>query len=97
MGDDPGRLVYIHDMTVQTWPGEDPNDPRYGRTFIYGSYWEAGLRIGDVTDVPHPTDSPEAYTVHATLCKAGQGNPLMCRWRAGVCFGKWLVDGFPRP
>ena len=54
-----GGWIYIHDMTVQTWPGEDPNDPRYGRTFIYGSYWEAGLRIGDVTDVPHPTDSPK--------------------------------------
>ena len=55
-------------MTVQLWPGEDPNDPRYGHTFIYGSYWEAGLRIGDVTDVPHPVNSPEEYTLHATLC-----------------------------
>ena len=40
-------------MTVQRWPGEDTEDPRYGRTFVYGSYWEAGLRIGDVADVPH--------------------------------------------
>ena len=41
-----GGWIYIHDMTVQTWPGEDQDDPRYGRTFVYGSYWEAGLRIG---------------------------------------------------
>ena len=80
-------------MTVQTWPGEDANDPRFGRTFIYGSYWEAGLRIADVTDVPHPVNSPGAYTLHATTCKAGQGNPLMCRWRARR---GWIVDGFPR-
>ena len=55
-----GGWIYIHDMTVQKWPGEDVEDPRYGRTFVYGSYWEAGLRIGDVTDVPHPVNSPEA-------------------------------------
>ena len=30
-----GGWIYIHDMTVQLWPGEDPNDPRYGHTFIY--------------------------------------------------------------
>ena len=35
-----GGWIYIHDMTVQTWPGEDPNDPRFGRTFVYGSYWK---------------------------------------------------------
>jgi len=84
-----GGWIYIHDMTVQTWPGEDPTDPRFGRTFVYGSYWEAGLRIGDVTDVPHPVNSPEAYTVHATLCKTGQGNPLLCRWRAPEV-GQWM-------
>ena len=38
-----GGWIYIHDMTVQKWPGEDTEDPRYGRTFVYGSYWEAGL------------------------------------------------------
>ncbi len=69
-----GGWIYIHDMTVQLWPGEDQTDPRYGRTFIYGSYWEAGLRIADVTDVPHPVNSPEEYAVHATLCKTGVGN-----------------------
>ena len=26
-----GGWIYIHDMTVQLWPGEDPNDPRYGQ------------------------------------------------------------------
>ena len=29
-----GGWIYIHDMTVQTWPGEDQNDPRYGRTYV---------------------------------------------------------------
>ena len=84
-----GGWIYIHDMTVQLWPGEDPNDPRYGHTFIYGSYWEAGLRIGDVTDVPHPVNSPEEYTLHATLCQTGQGNPIQCRWRAEEV-GLWM-------
>ena len=95
-----GGWIYIHDMTVQTWPGEDPNDPRFGRTFVYGSYWEAGLRIGDVTDVPHPVNSPEAYTVHATTCRTGFGNPLMCRWRAPEV-GLWMdfldLDGDGQP
>jgi hypothetical protein len=84
-----GGWIYIHDMTVQTWPGEDPNDPRFGRTFVYGSYWEAGLRIGDVTDVPHPTNSPEAYLTHAVACRTGFGNPIMCRWRAPEV-GLWM-------
>ena len=84
-----GGWIYIHDMTVQTWPGEDSNDPRYGRTFVYGSYWEAGLRIGDVTDVPHPVESEEAYLTHAVACRTGFGNPLMCRWRAPEV-GLWM-------
>ena len=32
-----GGWIYIHDMTVQTWPGEDQSDPRYGRTYVYGA------------------------------------------------------------
>ena len=72
-----GGWIYIHDMTVQTWPGEDTNDPRFGRTFVYGSYWEAGLRIGDVTDAPHPVNSPESYTLHATTCRTGFGLSLI--------------------
>lgn len=95
-----GGWIYIHDMTVQTWPGEDPDDPRYKKTFIYGSYWEAGLRIADVSDVPHPVNSPEAYLLHATICKSGQGNPLMCRWRAPEV-GLWMdfldMDGDGQP
>jgi hypothetical protein len=76
-------------MTVQTWPGNDPDDPRYERTYIYGAYWEAGLRIGDVSDVPHPTNSPQLYLPMATSCKAGQGTPLTCRWRAPEV-GQWM-------
>ena len=95
-----GGWIYIHDITVQLWPGEDPNDPRYQRTFIYGSYWEAGLRIADVTDVPHPVNSPEEYTIHATLCKTGGGNPIQCRWRAEEV-GLWMdfldLDGDGQP
>ena len=84
-----GGWIYIHDMTVQIWPGEDQNDPRYQRTFIYGSYWEAGLRIADVSDVPHPVNSPLQYTTMATLCKSGGGNPVTCRWRAPEV-GAWM-------
>ncbi|CAI8218688.1 MAG: Uncharacterised protein [Methanobacteriota archaeon] len=84
-----GGWIYIHDMTVQLWPGDDPEDPRYGRTYIYGAYWEAGLRIADVSDVPHPQNSPEAYTLMATTCKAGLGNPVLCRWRAPEV-GQWM-------
>jgi len=84
-----GGWIYIHDMTVQTWPGEDSNDPRFGKTFIYGAYWEAGLRIFDVSDVPHPTNSPELYTLVTATCKAGGGNPLICRWRAPEV-GQWM-------
>lgn len=95
-----GGWIYIHDMTVQTWPGTDQNDPRYGRTFIYGSYWEAGLRIFDVSDVPHPQNSPEQYAFHVSACKAGVGNPLMCRWRAPEV-GSWMefldMDGDGQP
>jgi len=87
-------------MTVQSWPGTDSNDPRYGKTYIYGAYWEAGLRIFDVSDVPHPTNSPELYTLMATTCKAGQGNPVMCRWRAPEV-GAWMdfldLDGDGQP
>jgi len=84
-----GGWIYIHDMTVQLWPGDDPTDPRFQRTFIYGSYWEAGLRIADVSDVPHPVNSPEEYIIHATLCKSGGGNPIQCRWRAEEV-GLWM-------
>ena len=95
-----GGWIYIHDMTVQTWPGEDANDPRYGRTFVYGSYWEAGLRIGDVTDVPHPVNSESTYLTHAVTCRTGFGNPLMCRWRAPEV-GLWMdfldLDGDGQP
>ena len=95
-----GGWIYIHDMTVQLWPGNDTEDPRHGRTYLYGSYWEAGLRIADVSDVPHPTNSPQLYLPMATTCKAGLGNPLMCRWRAPEV-GQWMEfsdfdnDGLP--
>ena len=84
-----GGWIYIHDMTVQTWPGEDPNDPRHGRTFIYGSYWEAGLRIGDVTDVPHLRTHPK-HTPSTPLfvkldkatpsCADGEHLKSVCGW-----------------
>jgi hypothetical protein len=76
-----GGWIYIHDMTVQQWPGEDVNDPRHDRTFIYGAYWEAGLRIFDVSDVPHPVNSPENYLFFGSLCYATH-NPVTCNWRA---------------
>lgn len=82
-----GGWIYIHDMTVQRWPGEDPNDPRHEGTFIYGAYWEAGLRIFDVTNVPHPTNSPEAYLWHGSTCYATH-SPVTCTWRAPEV-GSW--------
>ena len=84
-----GGWIYIHDMTVQKWPGEDTNDPRHGHTYIYGAYWEAGLRIGDVTDVPHPVNSPALYVSSVAACKGSMGAPGGCNWRAPEV-GQWM-------
>ncbi|MDP6099532.1 MAG: hypothetical protein QF566_05070, partial [Candidatus Thalassarchaeaceae archaeon] len=84
-----GGWIYIHDMTVQTWPGEDTNDPRYGQTYIYGAYWEAGLRIFDVTDVPHPQHNLAEYLWHGSLCRASGGSQAGCLWRAPEV-GLWM-------
>ena len=87
-------------MTVQTWPGEDQNDPRFGRTYVYGAYWEAGLRIFDVSDVPHPTNTPIEYAFIAGGCAATFGTQLGCNWRAPEV-GLWMEfadldgDGLP--
>tara|TARA_Y100001935_G_scaffold57968_2_gene48539 strand:- start:19409 stop:21148 length:1740 start_codon:yes stop_codon:yes gene_type:complete len=95
-----GGWIYIHDMTVQTWPGEDSSDPRFGKTYIYGAYWEAGLRIFDVSDVPHPTNSPLEYAFIAGGCVATIGTQLGCNWRAPEV-GLWMDfadldgDGLP--
>ena len=84
-----GGWIYIHDMTVQTWPGEDPNDPRNGRTYIYGAYWEAGLRIFDVSDVPHPGKDMVEYLAVAAACRGSFGTQLGCNWRAPEV-GLWM-------
>ncbi|HIK78050.1 MAG: hypothetical protein CXT67_04160 [Methanobacteriota archaeon] len=84
-----GGWIYIHDMTVQTWPGEDQNDPRYGKTYIYGSYWEAGLRIFDVSDIPHPQNDLANYLWHGSLCRASGGSQAGCTWRAPEV-GQWM-------
>ena len=82
-----GGWIYIHDMTVQTWPGEEQNDPRFGRTYSYGAYWEAGLRIFDISDVPHPTNSPAEYAWHGTTCRLAGGTQAACKWQAVVTLG----------
>ena len=84
-----GGWIYIHDMTVQTWPGEDQNDPRYGQTYIYGAYWEAGLRIFDTSDVPHPQNSLEQYLWYGSLCRLSGGSQAGCTWRAPEV-GAWM-------
>ncbi len=84
-----GGWIYIHDMTVQTWPGEDSNDPRFGRTYIYGAYWEAGLRIFDVSDVPHPQNTPVEYAFITGGCVVSVGTQLGCNWRAPEV-GQWM-------
>ncbi len=84
-----GGWVYIHDMTVQSWPGEDTNDPRFGRTYVYGAYWEAGLRIFDVSDVPHPGNDLAEYLWHGSLCRASGGTQAGCMWRAPEV-GLWM-------
>ena len=73
-----GGWIYIHDMTVQTWPGEDSSDPRFDRTFVYGAYWEAGLRIFDVSDVPHPGNDLAEYLAIAAACRGSFGTQLGC-------------------
>ena len=84
-----GGWIYIHDMTVQTWPSNDVNDPRYGKTYVYGAYWEAGLRIFDVSDVPHPTNSPIEYAFIAGGCVSTLGTQIGCQWRAPEV-GLWM-------
>ena len=84
-----GGWIYIHDMTVQTWPGDDPNDPRNGRTYVYGAYWEAGLRIFDVSDVPHPGNDLVEYLAVAAACRGSFGTQLGCNWRAPEV-GLWM-------
>ena len=84
-----GGWIYIHDMTVQTWPGDDPNDPRYGKTYVYGAYWEAGLRIFDVSDVPHPGNDMVEYIAVAAACRGSFGTQLGCNWRAPEV-GLWM-------
>ena len=95
-----GGWIYIHDMTVQKWPGEDPNDPRFGKTYVYGAYWEAGLRIFDVSDVPHPQNSPVEYAFIAGGCVGSFGTQLGCNWRAPEV-GLWMdfedFDGDGQP
>jgi len=95
-----GGWIYIHDMTVQTWPGTDQNDPRYGKTYIYGAYWEAGLRIFDVSDVPHPQNDLVEYLAIAAACRGSWGTQAGCNWRAPEV-GLWMdfadldLDGQP--
>ena len=84
-----GGWIYIHDMTVQTWPGEEQNDPRFGRTYIYGAYWEAGLRIFDVSDVPHPNKDLAEYLWYGSLCRLSGGSQAGCTWRAPEV-GQWM-------
>ena len=84
-----GGWIYIHDMTVQTWPGEDATDPRNGRTYVYGAYWEAGLRIFDVSDVPHPGKDMAEYLWHGSLCRLSGGTQAGCIWRAPEV-GLWM-------
>ncbi len=95
-----GGWIYIHDMTVQTWPGEDPSDPRNGRTYVYGAYWEAGLRIFDVSDVPHPGKDMVEYLAVAAACRGSFGTQLGCNWRAPEV-GLWMdfedFDGDGQP
>ena len=95
-----GGWIYIHDMTVQTWPGEDSNDPRNGRTYVYGAYWEAGLRIFDVTDVPHPNRDMIEYLAVASACRGSFGTQIGCNWRAPEV-GLWMdfedFDGDGQP
>ena len=84
-----GGWIYIHDMTVQTWPGDEPDDPRNGRTYVYGAYWEAGLRIFDVTDVPHPGKDMVEYLAVGAACRGSFGTQLGCNWRAPEV-GLWM-------
>ncbi len=95
-----GGWIYIHDMTVQSWPGEDHADPRHDRTYIYGAYWEAGLRIFDTSDVPHPGKDLAEYLWYGSLCRLSGGTQAGCTWRAPEV-GQWMdfadLDGDGEP
>ena len=95
-----GGWIYIHDMTVQSWPGEDHADPRHDRTYIYGAYWEAGLRIFDTSDVPHPGKDLAEYIWYGSLCRLSGGTQAGCTWRAPEV-GQWMdfadLDGDGEP
>ena len=95
-----GGWIYIHDMTVQSWPGEDHGDPRHDRTYIYGAYWEAGLRIFDTSDVPHPGKDLAEYIWYGSLCRLSGGTQAGCTWRAPEV-GQWMdfaaLDGDGEP
>lgn len=95
-----GGWIYIHDMTVQLWPGEDHEDPRHDRTYIYGAYWEAGLRIFDTSDVPHPGKDLAEYLWYGSLCRLSGGTQAGCTWRAPEV-GQWMdfadLDGDGEP
>lgn len=43
-----GRLYFPHDVTVQV-------HPLRGQTYMYVAYWDKGVRIVDITDLPDPT------------------------------------------
>ena len=75
-------------MTVQQWPGEDSNDPRFGRTFVYGAYWEAGLRIL-MFRCPYPGNDLAEYLWHGSACRLTGGTQAGCLWRAPEV-GQWM-------
>ena len=44
-------------------------------------HWEAGLRIFDVSDVPHPGKDMVEYSAIAAACRGSFGTQLGCNWR----------------
>lgn len=50
-----GKMFFPHDARVQVHPAD-------GRTYLYVAYWDKGVRILDISDLPDVTDmpSPEA-------------------------------------
>ncbi|WP_143423214.1 LVIVD repeat-containing protein [Halegenticoccus soli] len=77
-GDLDGGLAYVHDIVVQ-------DDPRTGRPYGYLSYWDAGLRVLDLSD---PTDVEEIGRFEMGAAHYAEPAPALTRDKRIVVAGQ---------